>query len=247
MQPIIGYTVETSDPLIEHIEWALRTPLDKAGALAIVLSRWTPLTDVDRILDLVDGVQLSGGADVHPDHYGADQHETTEPIAEHQDAFELALARGALERGMPILGICRGAQVLAVADGGELVQDVKTFIEDDLGHTNDWQGLAHEPEGPHMHEVIVEKDSSAAGWFGDGPRLVNSFHHQCVKRTGQRMRVTVTTPDGVVEATERADGCGFAAGLQWHNELLWERDERFLGPHRELVEAARAYRIARGK
>jgi gamma-glutamyl-gamma-aminobutyrate hydrolase PuuD len=30
-------------------------------------------------------------------------------------------------------------------------------------------------------------------------------------------------------------------GLQWHNELQWQRDERFLAPFAELVDAARAY------
>ena len=51
--------------------------------------------------------------------------------------------------------------------------------------------------------------------------------------------------DGVIEAVERTDGNGWAMGLQWHNELQWQRDERFLAPFRELVDAARAYAAAK--
>ena len=40
-------------------------------------------------------------------------------------------------------------------------------------------------------------------------------------------------------------GNGWAMGLQWHNELQWQRDERFLAPFRELVDAARAYAAAK--
>jgi putative glutamine amidotransferase len=49
----------------------------------------------------------------------------------------------------------------------------------------------------------------------------------------------------VVEATERTDGRGFAVGLQWHNELQWRHDARFLRPFEDLVAAARAYRAER--
>ena len=39
----------------------------------------------------------------------------------------------------------------------------------------------------------------------------------------------------VIEAVERTDGLGFAAGLQWHNELQWQHDERFLRPFLRVV------------
>ena len=78
----------------------------------------------------------------------------------------------------------------------------------------------------------------AAGWFEGGNRRVNSFHHQAVAHTGSRLSATVRTPSGVIEAIERTDGLGWAAGVQWHNELMWRFDERFLRPHNELVAAA---------
>ena len=50
----------------------------------------------------------------------------------------------------------------------------------------------------------------------------------------------------MVEATESAPDAPFAVGLQWHNEFMWRRDGRWLGPFRDLVDAARRRAAARG-
>jgi putative glutamine amidotransferase len=67
---------------------------------------------------------------------------------------------------------------------------------------------------------------------------VNSFHHQSVAATGPRLAATARARDGVIEAIERVDGKGFAAGMQWHDEMQWRHDARFLRPFQDLVEAA---------
>jgi putative glutamine amidotransferase len=239
MRPVIGYTIELEDPLLAEVEPSLRAPLERAGALALVLPRATPIGDVDAVLDIVDGVQLSGGSDVDPAHYGEDRHPKTETIEPAHDAFELALARRALDRGIPVLGICRGIQVLAVADGGALTQHVAEQHVGAAVHNHAWGELTLAPPGDHWHEVEVEPGSNAARWFDGGNRRVNSFHHQAVVRPGNRLSATVRTPDGVIEAIERTDGEGWAAGLQWHNEMMWRFDLRFLRPHSQLVAAAR--------
>lgn len=99
--------------------------------------------------------------------------------------------------------------------------------------------------GDHWHDVEVVEGSAADRWFAGGPARVNSFHHQCVAEPGPQLRATARARDGVIEAIERSDGRGFAAGTQWHNELQWQRDERFLRPFEDLVEAARAFAEAR--
>ena len=236
--PVIGYTLELEDPMLPHVEPALREPLERFGALAVVLPRSTPADRVDALLDLVDGVLLSGGADVHPRHYDEEVHELTRPIAEPHDEFEIALARAALDRGTPVLGICRGIQVMAVADGGRLTQDVETLHDGAHRHRFRWVDAALDPPGDHWHEVecvpgsrgralargrpaarelvpppVGRRDRTAAGGHGPGPR----------RR---------------IEAIERVDGEGFAAGMQWHDEMQWRHDERFLRPFQDLVEAA---------
>ena len=244
-RPIIGITLELDDHLIPEVEKGLRQPLEREGALVLALPRDTPLHELDTILALVDGVELSGGADVHPSYYGEAMYEKTATAPAAHDAFEVTLARRALEIGMPVLGICRGAQVLAVADGGSLTQDVPTLHDGAHAHAHDWYGIALDPPGDHWHEVTVEPGSNLERWLGDGPRRVNSFHHQCVRSTGRLLRPTARSLDGVIEATERIDGHGWAVGLQWHNELMWRHDDRFIAPHLELAQAARAFANAR--
>jgi putative glutamine amidotransferase len=244
-RPVIGYTIYFRDPHIDAVDRGLREPLQRLGALPLLLSRSTPVDDVGALLDLLDGVEVSGGYDVDPSWYGEQPHASTEPADAAHDAFELELVRQALDRGMPVLGICRGSQVLAVADGGRLTQDVATLHDGAGPHENDWVELALEPPGGHWHDVTVEPGSAAERWFRGGPRQVNSFHHQCVAEPGRRLRATVRALDGVIEAVERDDRLGWAAGLQWHNELQWHHDPRFLRPFEDLVEAARAYRERR--
>lgn len=244
-RPVIGYTIYFHDPLIDEVDRGLREPLQRLGALPLLLSRSTPVGDVVPLLDLVDGIEVSGGYDVDPSWYGEHPHAATEPAEAGHDAFEIELVRGALARGMPVLGICRGCQVLSVADGGRLTQDVETLHDGAGRHSNDWAALALEPPGEHWHDVTIEPGSGAERWFDGGPRRVNSFHHQCVAEPGQHLHATVRALDGVIEATERNDGLGWAAGLQWHNELQWPHDGRFLRPFEDLVEAARSYRARR--
>ena len=240
--PVIGYTIEIEDPMLREVEPGLREPLERFGATAVALPRSTPVDRIDHLLDIVDGVELCGGADVDPAHYGHDRHPLTKTHRPEQDQFEIELTRRALDRGMPVLGICRGIQVLAVADGGSLVQDVETIHPNALRHRQPWVDLALEPPGDHWHDVEIEAGSGAARWFDGGPKRVNSFHHQCVSEPGARLRATVRAADGVIETLERGDGGGFAAGTQWHNELMWRGDDRFLRPFEDLVEAARTYR-----
>jgi gamma-glutamyl-gamma-aminobutyrate hydrolase PuuD len=240
-RPVIGYTIMLADSMLLETEPGLRTPLERFGALPVLLPRTTPADEVPQLLDMIDGVLLSGGDDVHPRHYGQEPHELTKPGPDDEDAFELELARGAYERGMPVLGVCRGIQVMAVADGGTLTQDVETLHEGAHKHRYSWRDLALEPPGEHWHPIESEPGSAVARWMEGGEPIVNSYHHQCVATTGARLAATARTADGVIEAIERTDGEGFAAGMQWHNELMWRHDDRYLRPFEDLCRAALTY------
>lgn len=76
------------------------------------------------ILELVDGLLLSGGGDLNPATYNGSLHPTIYKIDPERDAFELTLARLTLNTDLPILGICRGLEVLVVASGGTLVPHI---------------------------------------------------------------------------------------------------------------------------
>ena len=245
-KPRIGVTLELSDTLIVPVERNVREPLAREDAIMIALSRDTPAADIPDLLEDLDGIILTGGEDVDPALYGEDRHATVNTVPPEHDAFEVGLAKAALEQGVPILGICRGSQVLVVADGGRLVQDVPSQHPDARTHMVDWVEFAEAAPGEHWHRMDVEPSSRLAGWIGDGEPLVNSFHHQAVAATGDRLRPVAVAEDGVIEATESAPDAPFAVGLQWHNEFMWRRDERWLGPFRDLVAAARERATGRG-
>ena len=93
--------------------------------------------------------------------------------------------------------------------------------------------IALMPLAGHLGLVLDEADAS---------RVIIRLDwapHLCT--TGGIMHATARGEDGVIETIERVDGRGWAVGMQWHNELMWRHDERFLRPFQDLVEAARAY------
>jgi putative glutamine amidotransferase len=225
MRPLIGVTtseLRTSSLATTrrhgeppHPEMALgmtymRT-LDAAGAMPVVLP---PVGEADEYLERLDAICLSGGPDLDPDAYGAEErHAELGPTEPSLDAFELALLTGALERGMPILAICRGLQALNVVCGGTLHQHVP-------GHRQ--TQVATKPS----HGVEIAGRTRLTRIMNTRELPVNSFHHQAVDRVGSGLRVVARAHDGTVEGVE---GHGFVVGVQWHAETLFA--------HRRLFEA----------
>src|SRR5207249_7714074 len=92
-----------------------------AGAGAV--PRVIPLLTGDEptlraIYERLDGVFLTGGADLDPSAYGEERHALCDRSDPARDWAELALVRWALADSKPVLGVCRGVQVLNVACGG---------------------------------------------------------------------------------------------------------------------------------
>ena len=186
------------------------------GAIPLVVPH-LPASEVDVVLDAVDGLLIAGGGDVDPASYGRTDagSKDTDPSA---DETELALARRAHERGIPTLAICRGMQIVNVAHGGTLDQDLVA------------EGTAHPPisDDPEQvlaarHAVTIDEGSRLAEVLGAGRRVVNTIHHQGLDRLADGFRPTARAGDGVVEAIEAEDGWDLLA-LQWHPEKLGEDD-----------------------
>ena len=133
-----------------------------------------------------------------------------------------------------MLAICRGVQVLNVAAGGSLVQDIDSEVPSALVHRVDTTPSAI------AHEVWVASGSKLAAMLADrieeDALLVNSRHHQAVKRLAPGFVVSATAPDGVIEAIERTD-LPFCVGVQWHPENFWRTGE-FRALFEGLLQAA---------
>jgi putative glutamine amidotransferase len=226
MRPVIGITtyVEPATWGVWHNLPTTLVPHDyvaavtQAGGRAVLL----PPDDLDTdVLRILDGLVLSGGADLGPELYGAEAAPQTVTRPE-RDAAELLLARAALTRDLPVLGVCRGMQLLTVAAGGTLHQ----HLPDVLGHDR------HRP-APGVygeHEAGFTPGSRIAGLMGEDTR-VHCFHHQGVDDPGT-LTVTGRAEDGTVEAVEDP-AHRFVLGVQWHPEVT--RDKRLFGA---LVAAA---------
>ncbi len=176
-----------------------------------------------RAVETIDGLLLTGGADIDPALYGEARHPTVEPAEAGRDAFEIALVRLAVARDVPVLGVCRGVQVLNVAFGGGLVQDVPGQTPGAVAHA------VTDTPVTWAHDVWVSKGSRL--WQAMQERLnedaecrVNSRHHQAVGRVAEGFDAVATAPDGLIEAIERP-ASRFCVGVQWHPENFWRTGE----------------------
>jgi putative glutamine amidotransferase len=185
---------------------------------------------VEETLDALDGLLLSGGADLDPDLYDQQPHDETFGVQPERDRAELALLTGALERDMPVLAVCRGSQVFNVARGGDLVQHLPDVVGDDKHK--------HTPGAFADHDVTLEAGTRLASLLGERAP-VKSHHHQGFGRVGDGLRVAAHAEAGPVEAVEDPSR-RFAFGVLWHPEA--GEDRRLF---EELVSAAREYAAAR--
>ncbi|MFK4730139.1 gamma-glutamyl-gamma-aminobutyrate hydrolase family protein [Agromyces mediolanus] len=206
-----------------------------AGGIAVLLPPQPAGSEVAHaVLAAIDGLIVSGGADVDPARYGQPAHERTGAPRTDRDDWEDALLTAAIADGVPFLGICRGAQMLNVALGGTLHQHLPDVVGTE----------AYQPAPAVFGEttVRVEPGSRLAGLVGVTEELpVHVYHHQALDRVAEGLVVTATSDDGVIEAVE-LPAAPFGVAVQWHPEEN-ARDRRLFAG---LVDAARAHRAARG-
>ena len=134
-------------------------------------------------------------------------------INSERDLPELLITQLAYNRQIPILGICRGIQTLAMALGGKVMQDISEVTQ--AKHSQD--ANRSEP----THSICIEKESTLFNIYKETTLYVNSFHHQAVRETGDKFRVTAKSPDGIIEGIESTEFKSIL-GVQWHPECLEE-------------------------
>ncbi len=197
-----------------YVNDAYVSAVHRAGAVPLII----PVTDgrevISSILDICGGVILTGGDDISPLLFGEEPVKGLGKQSPQRDAFELLLFRMALERSYPVFGVCRGLQLINVALGGTLYQDIGDLPEFTIQH------LQKASRQAVTHHIDIVPDTYLYEVLGD-KALVNSWHHQAIKKLAGSLRVTARSRDGVIEAVE-ADGCDMPPiiGVQWHPEEL---------------------------
>ena len=239
--PLIGITGNYGEKGCELGEGYYRSVV-AAGGIPVVVPPFDNEQAIADMLDRIDGLILSGGADLNPLLLGEQPVPGLGGVCPQRDMPELLLIRMACNRQIPILGICRGIQTLACALGGSVWQD--------LG--SQWDGptlIKHSQQMPRhvaSHHVEIAEGSMLHGIMGGHRRVaVNSFHHQAVKTCGPLLRPCATSGDGVIEAVESTQYKSIL-GVQWHPEcFILEGDPCMMPLFKWLVGEAGSFAQAR--
>ena len=194
-----------------------------AGALPMMFAGDPQATDIDSLLQVVDGVLLTGArANVHPECFATAPSESYEPYDRDRDDIALPLIRECVARGVPLLGICRGFQEMNVAFGGTLhpeIRDVPGRMNHRMPRLEN--GDIHpDPEVVfgERHNVDLTPGGLFESLYGRDQIRVNSLHGQAILECGERIVVEGVAEDSTIEAIRVAEADGFALGVQWHAE-----------------------------
>jgi putative glutamine amidotransferase len=235
MKPLVGVTswrrrLDTfyGPDTLQTLSTNYTNALTTAEMVPVMFPAALDPSDADRLVAGVDGVLISGGDDVDPSSYGAENTDSKRSSIS-VDEFEVAVFEAARAQGKPLLAICRGLQLMNVALGGTLRQEVTS-----QGGTHDLMTGDHEELNARRHVVTFEPGSILAHIYGALEAKVNTLHHQGVDHLAEGLIVEARSDDGLIEAV-RWDGEWWALGVQWHPERLEGVHQRLFEEFRELL------------
>ncbi|HSB52122.1 MAG TPA: gamma-glutamyl-gamma-aminobutyrate hydrolase family protein, partial [Dissulfurispiraceae bacterium] len=236
MKPVIGITADLNEQGLT-LKRAYLAAVAGSGGLPLVVSPFVSGSEdksaaehVPDIVEVIDGLVLSGGGDLLPDYYGeaiSVPAGLLKPVERTRSDFEIELVRETLRRGKPVLGICYGMQLLNVALGGSLYQDIGVQVK----------GARDHREG--QHGIMISDVFTPALSPLPSVQFVNSTHHQAVRRSGEGMRAFAVSEEGIIEGVYLKDH-PFVAGVQWHPERL-SSHALSLALFRSFVAAAQTF------
>ncbi|NPV69519.1 MAG: gamma-glutamyl-gamma-aminobutyrate hydrolase family protein [Firmicutes bacterium] len=220
--PVIGVTSDCAQDGRIHVRRNYVEPLVRLDAVPLLV----PAVEsdygatADALARELDGLLLTGGADIDPRYFGEDPVPGVYGISVERDEMEIALARSFLAVDKPILGICRGLQLLNVAAGGSLIQDIPSQ-EPRAGEHR----LRRTPRGWGLHEVTISPGTAIERILGKSNARVNSRHHQAIKDVATGLEVTAMACDGVIIEAVESRSHRFVVAVQWHPEDLYPGED----------------------
>ena len=186
--------------------------VSKGGHIPVVIPRYGSDADFDELVAKLDVLVMTGGEDFDPAIYNEKRSPKLGTVNSPRDDFDIRLLNAARRRRLPVVGICRGCQLLNIAFGGSLWQDLPSeYPAEGVQHRNVY------------HRIDIDPSSRMAGVLGTTNLVVNSFHHQAVKRLAPGFKIVARSPEGVVEAIESSEYP--AIGFQFHPEKMLCKDK----------------------
>jgi putative glutamine amidotransferase len=120
--------------------------------------------------------------------------------------------------------------------GGTLYQDIASQVPGAIKH--DYFPTAGFERDHLAHEVALAGGSRLLSVLERPSLMVNSMHHQGIKRLASDLVPAATAPDGLIEAVESASD-HFMVGVQWHPEVFEMTDPHTRHLFHEFIAAAR--------
>jgi gamma-glutamyl-gamma-aminobutyrate hydrolase PuuD len=218
-------------PLVNYCHESYSTAIKACGAASLLIPTDQDPSDLQNILQRIDGLILGGGVDIHPRRYGEMPLPGLGEVDDLRDRMEISAVHQALKLNLPLLAICRGIQVLNVTLGGSLYQDITRQQP---------EALLHAPsvdKAVATHTVALTPETCIQRLMGRRRIWVNSQHHQAILKPAPGLRVTGLAPDGIIEAVELPEH-RFVMGVQWHPEGTLPNDRYAKKLFQALVQAA---------
>jgi putative glutamine amidotransferase len=198
-RPIIGVTADL-DGKIAKIKCDYIKAIRLSGGEPIII---TPLNDIDIISKLINGLLITGGDDLDPNYYGEKPMIELKLVSKKRSDFEFSILKRMVFLKKPILGICYGMQLINVLYGGSLYQDIALQLSVKSDHRRGY------------HKIYIRKNK----FFKEGCYVVNSTHHQAIRRKGKNISVFAYSLDNLIEGIYKRD-YPFLVGVQWHPERI---------------------------
>ena len=216
MKPIIGIMPlwdETKDSI-----WMLPGYMDiiqKCGGTPIMFPFSKDEEEVEQLVQLCDGILITGGHDVNPAFY----HE--QPLdnvicCKERDDLEVLVCKYAISNQKPIFGICRGLQFINTYFNGSLYQDIPSQLPSSIQHAQ------KPPYDSFCHEVTILENTPLYDTLQISTLPVNSCHHQGIKTLGDGLKPMAISPDGIVEAIYHEQLP--ISAVQWHPKFSYKTD-----------------------
>lgn len=213
--------------------------IERGGGITIYLRRYEDSNKLDALLEQMDGLLLSGGADVSPEVYGEEKNfDWTGPQDRYRDELEVYALKHALKNKKPILGICRGMQLINVYGGGSLHQCLQKQHNIHT-HTADKYPCYYYSPTTLMN---LEKGSNIAKLYEDNTLTYNCAHHQAVNKVASGYTPTAHAQDGTIEVIEKQGDDHWVMGIQGHPEATLDRQPELQKLFTAFVEQCQLYR-----
>jgi len=204
----------SSDPAVAELKnRRYLEALERAGATPLPLDERASAAEREAAFAAMDGLLLSGGADIDPARYG-EAPDGSRNAELGRDALEDEAFSAASRAGVPVLGVCRGLQAINVFAGGSLVQ-----------HLDGHESTPYPSPEVTRHRLELSVGTRLASILGESSELeVNSYHHQAITadRLAPGLRISAVAEHAeagqLVEGVESSDPERWLVGVQCHPE-----------------------------